>query len=136
MSDHPHFAQIQDLLKTGPELAVQVCLGVTETREQAKELFVEACLKATRVRGFLFDWGYNQRIIYRPNTEQVVENWQPLDGTPALYYASRPWDTEDDDLYLLSCFDAYCIDDLRELCRIHYRIVFNCRARTFDQQTQ
>ena len=50
MTNHPHLPQICDLLKAGPELAVQVCLGVTETHEEAKELFVAACSSVAKTK--------------------------------------------------------------------------------------
>lgn len=72
MTNHPHLAQIQDLLKAGPELAAQLCLGVTDSHEQARELFVEACMKATTI------------------VEQSPEIW---------YFVWRPWDSPHEDSY-------------------------------------
>lgn len=63
MTNHPHFAQICDLLNQGPELAVQVCLGVTSSPKQARRLFVTACMAGTQVTQHKEDW-LEQQYLY------------------------------------------------------------------------
>ena len=95
MTNHPHFAQICDLLKTGPELAVQVCLGVTTSREQARELFVAACVKATRI-------------------EDADAIWH-------FYFVWRPWDAPGKDSY----WDFESEPELRAETTRHYTYIFD-----------
>ena len=78
MSNHPNFAQICDLLKAGPELAVQVCLGVTETHEEARELFVAACVKATTIQHCAPPTGFVRYYAWRP----WIQPWGDYDKNP------------------------------------------------------